>query len=178
MTDDAHTPSGDTPSWDEVLELVTRLDESSYASVALDLPGLSLRMSREVLDLQPMPPATAAVPAGGPMPTAPVPAAAPQIEHGDGRPPAGASQERDGLVEITAPMLGVAYLAPAPDAPPFVQEGAVVDPGTTVVVLEVMKLMNPVPAGQHGKIVRVCVQNGQMVEHGDVIALLEPVAGA
>jgi len=74
---------------------------------------------------------------------------------------------------IVAPVLGVLYHRPAPDRPPFVQVGDVVAPDTTVAIIEVMKLMNPVPAGVHGVVREVCVPDGATVEHGDVLFLLD-----
>lgn len=74
---------------------------------------------------------------------------------------------------VTAPLLGVLYLRPSPDAEPFVKVGDTVTPDTTVAIIEVMKLMNNVTAGSAGTVVEVCRQEGQMVEHGDVLFRLE-----
>jgi biotin carboxyl carrier protein len=70
-------------------------------------------------------------------------------------------------------VLGVVYHRPAPDLPPFVRVGDTVTPDTTVAVIEVMKLMNPVPAGRHGVIAEVCVPDAATVEHGDVLFRLQ-----
>ena len=74
---------------------------------------------------------------------------------------------------VTAPLLGVLYLRPSPDAEPFVKVGDTVTPDTTVAIIEVMKLMNNVTAGTDGTVVEICRQEGQMVEHGDVLIRLE-----
>jgi biotin carboxyl carrier protein len=73
---------------------------------------------------------------------------------------------RDGAVAIEAPMLGTFYRAPAPGQEPFVEVGAVVEPDSTVCIIEVMKMMNSVPAGVSGTVVEVAAENGQLVEYG------------
>lgn len=81
--------------------------------------------------------------------------------------------EHDGAV-IAAPMPGTFYRAPAPGAEPFVEPGAHVDPGTIVGIIEVMKMMNSIPAGVAGTIVSVEVENGEAVEHGQPLFRIEP----
>jgi acetyl-CoA carboxylase biotin carboxyl carrier protein len=80
-------------------------------------------------------------------------------------------EERRGgaLGEITAPMVGTFYRGPAPGEPPYVEVGTAVEPETQVCILEVMKLMNGVPAGVRGTIAEVCVQDGAAVQFGDVL---------
>ena len=73
---------------------------------------------------------------------------------------------KDGLHPIVAPMLGVFYRAPAPGATPFVDVGAKVEATTVVCLIEVMKMMNAVPAGVTGTIVEVCAENAAVVEYG------------
>jgi acetyl-CoA carboxylase biotin carboxyl carrier protein len=80
----------------------------------------------------------------------------------------------DGLV--LAPMLGVFYRAPAPGAAPFVDVGARVEETTVVGLIEVMKMMNAVPAGVAGTIVEVCAANAELVEYGAPLFRVEPVA--
>jgi acetyl-CoA carboxylase biotin carboxyl carrier protein len=77
--------------------------------------------------------------------------------------------ERGALAEITAPMVGTFYRGPAPGEPAYVEVGTVVEPETQVCILEVMKLMNGVPAGIRGTIAEVCVTDGAAVEFGDVL---------
>jgi biotin carboxyl carrier protein len=76
---------------------------------------------------------------------------------------------REGVVDVTAPMVGTFFRAPAPGEPPFVELGTAVDEATQVCILEVMKLMNAVPAGTRGTIVEICRENGAAVEYGDVL---------
>ncbi len=63
-------------------------------------------------------------------------------------------------------MLGTFYRAESPGAAPFVEVGAEVEPDTTVCIIEVMKMMNSVPAGLAGTVVEVCPENGELVEYG------------
>jgi acetyl-CoA carboxylase biotin carboxyl carrier protein len=81
---------------------------------------------------------------------------------------------KDGLHPIVAPMLGVFYRAPAPGATPFVDVGAKVEATTVVCLIEVMKMMNAVPAGVAGTIVEVCAANAEAVEYGATLFRVEP----
>lgn len=74
---------------------------------------------------------------------------------------------------VTAPLVGVAYLAPEPDKPPFVQVGDHVDKGQTVCVIEAMKLINEVPSPISGTIKRILVEDGRMVEFSEPLIELE-----
>jgi acetyl-CoA carboxylase biotin carboxyl carrier protein len=78
-----------------------------------------------------------------------------------------------GLHQIVSPSVGVFWRAPSPASPPFVSEGDTVGDGDTVCIVEVMKLMNHVPAGVGGKVRRVLAENGQMVERGQPLFLVE-----
>jgi acetyl-CoA carboxylase biotin carboxyl carrier protein len=75
---------------------------------------------------------------------------------------------------IDAPMLGTFYRAEAPGAAPFVDVGANVSPDTTVCLIEVMKMMNSIPAGVEGTIVEVCAENAALVEFGQPLFRVEP----
>ena len=67
---------------------------------------------------------------------------------------------------VTAPMVGVFYEAPSPEAQPYVQVGSQVKKGDVLCIIEAMKLMNEITAEQDGKIAEVCVQSGSVVEYG------------
>ena len=84
------------------------------------------------------------------------------------------SAESNGLETILSPMLGTFYRAEAPGAEPFVEVGATVDPETTVCIIEVMKMMNSVPAGVSGTIAEIVPENGQLVEYGDPLFRVTP----
>lgn len=76
---------------------------------------------------------------------------------------------------IVAPMVGTFYRCPAPDTPPFIEEGDVIQEGQTVCVLEAMKLMNEITAEEKGIIKEVLVENGYSVEYGQSLFLYEPI---
>jgi acetyl-CoA carboxylase biotin carboxyl carrier protein len=80
----------------------------------------------------------------------------------------------DGLLTIEAPMLGTFYRAEGPGEPPFVEVGSRVEPDTTVCIIEVMKMMNSVPAGMAGTVVEICSENGELVEYGAALFRVEP----
>ena len=73
------------------------------------------------------------------------------------------------LLDIRAPMLGVFYRAPKPGAEPFVSPGSVVQPDTVIGIIEVMKLMNSVPANLCGEVVEVLAKDGDLVEYDQVL---------
>jgi acetyl-CoA carboxylase biotin carboxyl carrier protein len=77
-------------------------------------------------------------------------------------------------VLVRSPMVGTFYRAPAPGAPPFVEIGHAVGPDTTVCIIEVMKLMNSILAGVHGTVTHILADNAQLVEHGQIIMVIEP----
>ena len=74
---------------------------------------------------------------------------------------------------LTSPMVGTFYSAPSPDADPFVKVGQTVKEGDVVCIVEAMKLMNEIESEFSGKIVEICVQDGQPVEFGQVLMYIE-----
>jgi acetyl-CoA carboxylase biotin carboxyl carrier protein len=130
---------------DDVREILRLIDESDVEELRVEADGLSLYVRRGE---------------SAPAPSAP---AAPADE-----PPG------DGLLPVVAPMLGVFYRAPAPGATPFVDVGARVEETTVVGLIEVMKMMNAVPAGVTGTIVEVCAETAEMVEYGAPLFRVEP----
>ena len=84
----------------------------------------------------------------------------------------------NGLVPITAPNLGTFYRAPKPGTAPYVEVGQSVSETTEVCLIEVMKLFTPVRAGVSGRIAKACVEDGEMVEFGAPLFLVEPEASA
>ena len=74
---------------------------------------------------------------------------------------------------VTSPMVGTAYMQADPDSPPFVQKGDTVQAGDTLMIIEAMKVMNPIKAEKAGTVTQVLVQNGQPVEFGDVLMVIE-----
>jgi oxaloacetate decarboxylase alpha subunit len=84
---------------------------------------------------------------------------------------------REDVIRIEAPMVGTFYRGPEPGADPFVQEGDPVAPGQTLGILEAMKLMNEVKAEVEATVRRICVENAQAVQYGDLLFELEPLNG-
>jgi oxaloacetate decarboxylase alpha subunit len=94
----------------------------------------------------------------------PAPGSAPQPAA-----PAGPNVE-----EVTSPMVGTFYLRPRPDAPAFIEPGDVIEVGQTLCIVEAMKLMNEIQAEKTCRIVEVLVQDGESVEYGQPLILVEP----
>lgn len=80
----------------------------------------------------------------------------------------------EGMVGIKSPMVGSFYRSPEPGAPPFVEVGSIVNPESVVCIIEVMKLMNSLPAGVSGTITDILVSDGDPVEYGQVLILIKP----
>jgi len=76
---------------------------------------------------------------------------------------------------VASPMVGTFYRAPAPDADPYVEVGAVVEVGQTLCIIEAMKLMNEIESEVRGRVVKILAENTQPVEFGQKLFLLEPV---
>ena len=88
--------------------------------------------------------------------------------------PAGERVFPPDAVLVRSPMVGTFYRAPAPDAAPFVEVGQHVDPGATLCIIEVMKLMNTIAAEARGVVTEILVENGARVEHGQVLMVMGP----
>jgi acetyl-CoA carboxylase biotin carboxyl carrier protein len=140
---------------DDVREILRIVDESDLDELRIDTEGFSLHVLRNGAGASAASPAAPAPPAAGtatpPAPDAPAEVAAPD----------------DGTVLVPSPMLGTFYRAESPGATPFVEVGATVGPDTTICIIEVMKMMNSVPAGVGGTVVEVCAENGALVEYGE-----------
>lgn len=79
------------------------------------------------------------------------------------------------LVTITSPIVGTFFRSPTPDANPFVEVGAQVSKGQVLCIVEAMKLMNEIESDVDGIIVKILVENGQPVEYGEPLFLIEPL---
>ena len=104
----------------------------------------------------------------------PVQPSAPAVELGSGSPPPAAKGSRSDLLDITAPMVGTFYRAPAPGESSFVEIGDRINVGQTVCILEAMKLMNELEAEVSGEVVEILVDNGTPVEFGQVLMRVRP----
>ena len=108
--------------------------------------------------------APVAMPAAAPEPTAQAPAAAPEPT---AQAPAAAPEPKG--TEVTAPMVGVFYAAPAPGDEPFVHVGSKVKAGETLCIIEAMKVLNEVTAEADGEVLEICVADGDLVEFGSCL---------
>ena len=109
--------------------------------------------------------------------TAAAPAAPMQVSHevsAPSTPPPAVPASRSDLVDVTAPMVGTFYRAPAPGEAPFVEVGTRIGVGQTVCILEAMKLMNELESEAAGEVVEILVDNGTPVEFGQVLMRVKP----
>ncbi len=84
-------------------------------------------------------------------------------------------EEAQRLVTVTSPIVGTFYRAPSPDSNPFVEVGSKVTKGQILCIIEAMKLMNEIESEVDGIVVKILVENGQPVEYGEPLFLIEPV---
>ncbi|MFH1395143.1 MAG: acetyl-CoA carboxylase biotin carboxyl carrier protein [Candidatus Omnitrophota bacterium] len=93
--------------------------------------------------------------------------------------PAAVSEEplpqKENGKEIKAPMVGTFYRSPSPDVAPYVEEGDVIQKGDVLCIVEAMKVMNEVKAELGGRIARICVENAEPVEFGQVMFVVESI---
>ncbi|HBN95171.1 MAG TPA: acetyl-CoA carboxylase biotin carboxyl carrier protein [Firmicutes bacterium] len=82
----------------------------------------------------------------------------------------------EGLVAVTAPMVGTFYRSPAPDAEPFVQVGEAITQGQILYIIEAMKMMNEIESEVKGVVKQILVENGEPVEYGQPLLLIDPKA--
>lgn len=135
---------------DLIRELAAILDETGLTEIEVSDNGQGLRVSR----------AGTAAPA---VTVAAAPAAAADAA------PLPAAVDADA---VTSPMVGTVYLAPQPGDPPFVQPGDTVAQGQTLVIIEAMKVMNPIQAPRAGTVKAIMVDDAQPVEFGDPLVVL------
>jgi acetyl-CoA carboxylase biotin carboxyl carrier protein len=86
---------------------------------------------------------------------------------------AAAEQEQAPGHVVKSPMVGTFYRSPSPGAPAFIEEGATVKPGDTLCIIEAMKLLNEIEAEVGGKVAKILVDNGQPVEYGQPLFIIE-----
>jgi acetyl-CoA carboxylase biotin carboxyl carrier protein len=145
---------------DDVREILRIIDESELDELTIETDGFSLHVRKGSGSADA--PSEASLPREAPEGAPATPA---------GQPP---TPQQDGLHTIPSPMLGTFYRAEAPGAAPFVELGATVQTDTTVCIIEVMKMMNSVPAGVSGVIAEIVPENGQLVEYGEALFRVKP----
>ena len=145
--------------WEEARDLIKRLEGSTVERFSVEAGDTKIEIERGM---------TSSI---GIAPVAPSGAMAGMADDGSGE------AEMDAGHAIKAPLVGTFYRAGQPGAPPFVEEGAVVDEGQTVGIVEAMKLMNQVQADVGGKVTQILAEDGQWVEFEQVLMYIDPDGG-
>ncbi len=147
----------------KVKKLIELLEASGIAEIEIHEGEESVRISRYP---------AGGVPVAAPPPPPP-PAAAPEA----GAPPPPAPAEEEPALPpghlVTSPMVGTFYRAPAPGAPPFVEVGQKVNVGDTLCIIEAMKMLNQIEADKAGTLTAILVENGQPVEFGEPLFVID-----
>jgi acetyl-CoA carboxylase biotin carboxyl carrier protein len=136
-----------------VRQLAELLDETGLSEIEVEDGERKVRVARN-LTAGPAP-AAVALPVPAPVAAAPVPVAAPAAN------------------AVKSPMVGTVYLSAEPGSKPFASVGDTVAEGDTMVIIEAMKVMNPIPAPRAGKVTQVLVENGQPVEFDQPLLVIE-----
>ena len=137
-----------------IRDLAAILEETGLSEIEIEKAGLRLRVARQIH----VSAVHAAAPAAGAA-AAPVMAKKSDLS------------SHPGLV--SSPMVGTAYAAPSPGAPPFVKIGDMVAEGQTLLIIEAMKTMNQIPAPRAGRITQIIISDGQPVEFGEPLMIIE-----
>lgn len=146
----------------KIKKLIELLDESGVAEIEIHEGEESVRISRN----SPAPAVMQMPQQAYAAPPAPAPAAAP-VET-----PAAEPEKISGH-EVKSPMVGTYYSAPSPGAPAFAEVGKKVSKGDTICIIEAMKLLNQIEADISGTIKAICVENGEPLEYGQTICIIE-----
>ncbi len=139
-----------------IRELALLLDETSLTEIEIERAGLRVRVARNISIAASVPPAFQA--------SATAPAAAAPAVTAD-------IADHPGLVP--SPMVGTAYWASEPGAKPFIEVGAKVSVGQTLLIIEAMKTMNQIPSPRAGTVTQILVEDGQPVEFGEPLVIIE-----
>ncbi|MBC7135022.1 acetyl-CoA carboxylase biotin carboxyl carrier protein [Oceanibaculum nanhaiense] len=139
-----------------IREMAALLDETGLGEIEYETDEVRIRVAKPGAPMTSVM-AAPALAASAPVAASPAPAA-----------PAG-----DLPGTVPSPMVGTAYLTPEPGAEPFVRQGDVVRKGQTIAIVEAMKVMNPIPAPRDGTVTKIMISNGQPVEFGEPLMVLE-----
>jgi acetyl-CoA carboxylase biotin carboxyl carrier protein len=141
-----------------IRKLADILTETGLSEIEVEHDGLKLRVAKTLTaaPMQVQAPVYASAPA----------AAAPAA---DAAPAAKAHAAGD---VVTSPMVGTIYMQPSPEAPPFIKVGDTVTAGQTLMIVEAMKTMNPIPATKAGKVIEILVSDAQPVEFGEPLVVI------
>ena len=154
----------------ELIEAIAKLlNEQNLAEIEIERDDLRVRVTRSY--------ATQAVQQVAVPAYAPAPAHAATASTAPAGSAANIAPTNDDLTSnpgtLTSPMVGTAYLSPAPGARPFIEVGASVKEGQTILIIEAMKTMNQIPAPRSGKVTEILVQDASPVEYGEPLIVIE-----
>jgi acetyl-CoA carboxylase biotin carboxyl carrier protein len=158
-TDSPPMPKTPAIDHDAIRDLAKLLDETGLSEIELQRDGVSIRVARNYNATVARARPPEAVGSASPAPVAATTAV-----------PIDPAQH-PGLV--ASPMVGIAYRGPAPGARPFVEVGGQVKTGETLIIIEAMKTMNQIPAPRSGTITQILVEDGQPVEYGEPLLIIE-----
>ncbi|PWE52811.1 acetyl-CoA carboxylase biotin carboxyl carrier protein [Metarhizobium album] len=144
-----------------IRELANILNETDLTEIEVEQEDMRIRVSRERAPQY----IQAPVPVAQPAFAATIPATASVA--------ATPTTTRDPANVVTAPMVGTCYMAPAPGARPFIEVGATVKEGQTLLIIEAMKTMNQIPSPRSGVVKEILVDDGRPVEYGEAMIVLE-----
>jgi acetyl-CoA carboxylase biotin carboxyl carrier protein len=162
MASPPKAPAADPIDARLVRRLADILTETGLSEIEVEHSGLKIRVAK-TLTAAPMQMMQAAPVAAAPAPVATATSSASAEA---------AAPARAGGEEVKSPMVGSVYLQPEPGAAQFVRVGDTVEAGQTLMIIEAMKTMNPIPAPKAGKIVAILVEDGQPVEFGEPLAVI------
>jgi len=140
-----------------IRELALLLDETSLTEIEIERAGLRVRVARNISIAASMPSNIQVAPASAPAAAAPVDVADVAKHPG----------------VVPSPMVGTVYWASEPGAKPFVEVGVKVSVGQTLVIIEAMKTMNQIPSTRAGTVTQILVEDGQPVEFGEPLVIIE-----
>lgn len=158
-----------------VRELIAAVDDSGIDTLEINRGGTRIRISKTPvqaavpIEVAPAPSFAAPPAAAAATAAAPVAGAAAPPE-----PEAAPPEPETKLIDVTSPMVGTFFRAPAPEAPPYVEIGSHVSKGQTLCILEAMKLMNELEAEVDGVVREILAENADPVEYGQVLFRIEP----
>ncbi len=158
MADDADQIKGEL-----VRQLAEILDETGLSEIEYETGGLKIRVAKQAHGSSVVVPATSVAPVAA-------------SDAGSSTAPAAGATSDDPASHpgaVKAPMVGVAYLAPEPDTPPYVKAGDKVTEGQTLMLIEAMKTFNPVRAPKAGTVTAVLVSDGQPIEFDQPLVIIE-----
>jgi len=140
---------------DEIKRLIELLQDTDITELQVEREGSKVKIKREkfLSAFEVTPPAPISAPAAA---------------------PANEDMASDhGKATITSPIVGIYYSATSPEAPPFIEVGSYVKKGQVLCIVEAMKLMNEIESDTDGTVVKILVENGQPVEYGEPLFLIE-----